>query len=913
MILRILISLLIGLFGSLLVMEQDQDIKNVLEKYCIYMFEDAMHCTMKCTLTNIDLLGSTIVLDHVAVTPKEQAPDAWHWTCKHYTIKISPWALLTRRIVSMDMSLEGINAYSKFENGALEIMPHIQLLASFSDVAILELKSLRLRNVRLSAHDPVEDHLIDLSFNCDCKTPKNRFNVAFSWIHGKITYASRTLFDNLQGTIDCSIHTPCNNFLESVHCKVNCYCVIPQLQDTDKQCHIAGSFEHGTAQVDIQGAHEKIHLGPVKIDLSQDKINAHATIRIPLSYLIALAQNTENPLPITGDCIGRIQAQYAQNSISIKGACGIKNLTYKTTKLASLIATTFSNSAETWTGHIHYKNEAITAESYWKFNNKTGNGSLNFYNSSQLSSPQTPALSIKPKDLILNVQCTDASSIYGNYKAAISHDKNERQEIIQGTIEADKNSLNIQGTLNTFSYTLSASFNPYIRLNNAALYNEKKEPIIALQSKKESTAYKGTVELKPLLPLIKDFLHIDLQGQGTLKLYGLYADNNIKLKTKLEQGTIRIPQTYMCLTGLDALCTLDLLNKTILVNYAQTQLYEGAIVCRKATVLFDDSWRLSYVQLPLVINQCLFNIRKDLFGIISGNILYTLPISGIPELSGTILIDRAQLTENLFSGILREANSFAPQGLQTAKALDTLCNIDVATYNPIRVNTVFLDCDARIHMHLHGPIKDPIIAGTATLPTGKLLFPYRPLYITKATITLSPGAMTDPLIDIVAKNRIKKYMISLQVSGSLQNHQVVLSSTPPLSTEQIIALLLIGSEEESLGTMIPALVMQNIKPLIFSSKRTKFLEKYVNVLLKPLQYIHFVPSFADQRGRGGLRGKIEIDINDRWRAMIQNNFNLSEDTRFEVEYMLSDDISLKGSRDEHRDITGEVEMRWKFH
>ena len=46
--------------------------------------------------------------------------------------------------------------------------------------------------------------------------------------------------------------------------------------------------------------------------------------------------------------------------------------------------------------------------------------------------------------------------------------------------------------------------------------------------------------------------------------------------------------------------------------------------------------------------------------------------------------------------------------------------------------------------------------------------------------------------------------------------------------------------------------------------------------------------------------------------MIQNNFNLSEDTRFEVEYMLSDDISLKGGRDEHRDITGEVEMRWKF-
>ena len=84
------------------------------------------------------------------------------------------------------------------------------------------------------------------------------------------------------------------------------------------------------------------------------------------------------------------------------------------------------------------------------------------------------------------------------------------------------------------------------------------------------------------------------------------------------------------------------------------------------------------------------------------------------------------------------------------------------------------------------------------------------------------------------------------------------------------------------------------------------------MILKPLQYIHFVPSFGDQSGRGGLRGKIEIDLNDRWRAMIQNNFNLSEDTRFEVEYMLSDDVSLKAGRDEHRDVTAEIEMRWKF-
>ena len=73
-----------------------------------------------------------------------------------------------------------------------------------------------------------------------------------------------------------------------------------------------------------------------------------------------------------------------------------------------------------------------------------------------------------------------------------------------------------------------------------------------------------------------------------------------------------------------------------------------------------------------------------------------------------------------------------------------------------------------------------------------------------------------------------------------------------------------------------------------------------------------VPSFSDQTGRGGLRGAIEIDVNDRWRALIQKNFSLTEDTRLEVEYLVSDEISVRGVANERRDVGAEVEMRWKF-
>ena len=55
-----------------------------------------------------------------------------------------------------------------------------------------------------------------------------------------------------------------------------------------------------------------------------------------------------------------------------------------------------------------------------------------------------------------------------------------------------------------------------------------------------------------------------------------------------------------------------------------------------------------------------------------------------------------------------------------------------------------------------------------------------------------------------------------------------------------------------------------------------------------------------------------MDVGDRWRVMMQKNFSLPEDTKVELEYLLSDEISLKGVRDERGDVRGEVEMRWKF-
>jgi TamB, inner membrane protein subunit of TAM complex len=349
----------------------------------------------------------------------------------------------------------------------------------------------------------------------------------------------------------------------------------------------------------------------------------------------------------------------------------------------------------------------------------------------------------------------------------------------------------------------------------------------------------------------------------------------------------------------------------LLVENMDFSLHTGTVSCLAATALFDQRGSLLFAHAPFLLDRCLLNIKKDLFAIVSGDVLFSQALQHIPCISGHIIIDRAQLKENLLSEVIQKQLFGYTNSLSTVSHIPIMCDLTIETKAPIKVDTALLQTNAHVNISVHKNIQEPAVSGTITLQGGSLVFPYKPLYIRGGTITFFPDQLFDPTIELVARNKIKKYDVALQVAGSLLTHHIMLDSTPPLSEEQIVALLLVGSEESSLNSMMPALIVQNVKNLIFSNNQSKFLEKYFKPLLRTFN-ISLVPSFTDQTGRGGLRGALEISVNDRWRAVIQKNFSLTEDTRFEIEFLLSDDIALRAIRDERRDLGGEVEMRWKF-
>ena len=146
----------------------------------------------------------------------------------------------------------------------------------------------------------------------------------------------------------------------------------------------------------------------------------------------------------------------------------------------------------------------------------------------------------------------------------------------------------------------------------------------------------------------------------------------------------------------------------------------------------------------------------------------------------------------------------------------------------------------------------------------------------------------------------------------MQKPTILLESTPELTEEQIVGLLLSGSENASLQADLPVMLLQNLDSFIFKNNKNSKHAGLFDKISKTFKYIQVTPNLTDTADAGKLKGSISVNFNDQLRAQIQKNLDLQKDFSAHVEYMLSDDINLKVIKDQRGELGSEVEMRLKL-
>lgn len=775
--------------------------------------------------------------------------DGWRWGCKLFTMRANWWDLLVKKTVTLDIDLEDVFVDSDLINNTLAIEAHIKKMLEDTPLPVtILLSSVTIHNGSFLAHDDEKNKKLSCSWDVRIK---QRPNDTLN-LNGKIHNATISSVGHyLLKDVEGAFSASIaqNN---RINAQAHLSYFLPWL--TDQKCSLFALCMENNATCTLSNANNSLLFDGITLSKKDDQwlFSGQATCSLSSAEILCLPQSLSALCHITmsGHTNGTMIPEF-------EGSIVINDLSYEDNHLCSEAEFVLQGNCLSCAGQL----KAATQHGIFE-----GNIHLDYEKSAA------------------HIVLKNATAInLGN--AIIPQEK--------GVLEC-----------NLFDW------NTLDGVLTIAAHDDKDSPLLTVQGEAHGPDFHIQMPFSNIKSLLKHMCNFDLQGKGSINFKGNYDQQKIKGFFYTEESLIRLPGTYNFINEYKSFISIDLKKRKIHLEDIICHLHRGQILCKNARFYFDDTLKPHFIYAPFLFDNVLLHFKKDLFTIFSGAICFEQRGNTIPTCKGHVILNRSQLKENIFS-LAFQKELFRDTGA-TLPTFDAFFDVLVETKEPIRVRTVLLDTDVHTKISIQNSFKKPHISGMMSVVSGSIALPSKPLFITKGEVSFLPDSLHDPIIAFAAKNKIKKYNVIMSVTGSLQNPTILLDASPPLTQEQIVSLLLGGSEDSFGGALSTALI-HNIKHIFFDAEHNPSkLRTAINTLFSPLRHIYLVPSFSDQTGRAGLRGAIEMDIGERWHALIQKNFNLSEDLWFEAEYAASDEMTIRGFRDEHRDIGAEIEFRWKF-
>jgi translocation and assembly module TamB len=159
---------------------------------------------------------------------------------------------------------------------------------------------------------------------------------------------------------------------------------------------------------------------------------------------------------------------------------------------------------------------------------------------------------------------------------------------------------------------------------------------------------------------------------------------------------------------------------------------------------------------------------------------------------------------------------------------------------------------------LQGSLGDPLLTGDARVNSGRLLFPFGSLTLNQGFASFSGNDPRGPELQINASGRNYRYEIRLEVKGPADGANVILSSTPPLASDEIILMLTAGEIPRSDFAFSNSDRAGQLGIFIGSDLLSRYLGS------DPAKERLIFRSGENISGEGQLTYSVEYRLTDRW-------------------------------------------------
>ncbi len=554
------------------------------------------------------------------------------------------------------------------------------------------------------------------------------------------------------------------------------------------------------------------------------------------------------------------------------------------------------------------------------FGVKSGFVNFNISNFTPLSLPEWIAFSVLSRSVELAGAFKPGEAFVGTYciKTERNGAKNNKKGVWNGNWFFKEKKLFVGGSSGILNFSAEVNCGQYgVGLKNFILRKNGDTKFFVKRAEENTKKIIGFVDCD----VIKSCLHRRVAKKIIGDAGRLRFDVDLTSCGEKIEGNIKLCDAMLMSKGgcnpLQKLCgsfALSHVNKKLTCKNVVCDFLHGSIDVPELICEYDENNHFQRVQMPFALNKCLLHYKSDLYAIASGKMHLNKEYGKSAILKGALILDKSKykgrgLNHGPYPAFLAVDRALKKgDGVKLDVVLKSreAVQIDSLLFEAgldinFRVKAMF--CDDQIH--------NVCVDGVVNICGGAFQVLENYLDITRGTIKFFPSRPADPIVDVVACARVKKYEIIIHVSGSMHDPYITLSSYPNLPEEQIVSLLLSGAKHSSFSHMLPGLVVSHLGSVMPKERNGMRLGKLAHALTKPFKKLHLLPYFADPDS-GQLGAAVDLEVGPGLYASLRKGLKNTDDLSVQMEYLLTDNLSFKVARQAHGDVGGELEMRVKF-
>ncbi|MFP4532064.1 MAG: translocation/assembly module TamB domain-containing protein [Desulfobacterales bacterium] len=119
-------------------------------------------------------------------------------------------------------------------------------------------------------------------------------------------------------------------------------------------------------------------------------------------------------------------------------------------------------------------------------------------------------------------------------------------------------------------------------------------------------------------------------------------------------------------------------------------------------------------------------------------------------------------------------------------------DVSVGHRNPFVVDNNLALLSVRPQLSVAGTLENPVITGRAEISEGTVAFRNTEFEVKRGVVDFVDPYRIAPEVDIMAESQIRKWLITLEITGPPENLDFRLSSEPPEEDQDIVSLLAVG-------------------------------------------------------------------------------------------------------------------------